>query len=128
MGHHEKKPSLTYRLAARSLPEVVAGMEAAVSRLGASRAVLFRGRKFSAEAFLNALVIRALTMPQAELERLLASGTADYERMIGGAPLPSPGGESGGGGGGLVLGSGSDAPAPASGAGDEAGRRRRRAR
>ncbi len=90
-----QKPSLTYRLAARSLPGVVAEVEHVITRLGRARTLTFRGRKFSLEAFMNALVLEALAMPEAELDKLLASGVARYEAMIDGAKPPtglSPGG------------------------------------
>lgn len=111
MDKPKDKPSLTYRLTARSLPEIVMQVEACVSRLGATRKVTFRGRKFSTEAMINAVLLHCLSLPEAEQERLLAESTARYEAMIdragtgpGAAAEPTPKLPP-------IVGSGSDDPA-----------------
>jgi hypothetical protein len=78
-------PSYNHRVAARSHPEIVTAIERAASRLGASRAITFRGRKVSAEAIINALLMNALALPEEELDRAIAEGIARYEKLLGGA-------------------------------------------
>lgn len=99
------KPSFHYRVMARSHPEIIAAVEGAVTRLGTSGTLKFRGRKMSTEAFINAVLLRAFALPAAELDRLVAAGVADYERLLEGGDLPASSRASS-----VVIASGSDAP------------------
>lgn len=79
-----------HRITARSLPEIVGGMEQALARLGAARRVLFRGRKLSNEAFINAALLHLVRLPDDEQERVLREALAEIEGMLGGTPAASP--------------------------------------
>lgn len=71
-----------HRLTARSLPELIAWVEQALSRYGSSRRVTFRGRKLSIEAIVNASLLHMLSLPDDEQERILGESIGKLEKML----------------------------------------------
>lgn len=86
-----------HRIVARSIPEVVGAMERTVTRHGESRAIRFRGRKLSAEAFINAALLHLLDLPEAEQDRALSTAIGRLESILADD-------SNGKGGGGDVMG------------------------
>jgi hypothetical protein len=71
-----------YRITARSIPEVIGPMEQALSRIGMSRSVTFRGRKLSNEAFINAALLHLLSLEPDEQEQILTDTLGRLESIL----------------------------------------------
>jgi hypothetical protein len=71
-----------FRLSARSIPEITEALDQARSRYGGSRTLLFRGRKLSVEAIINAALLRILVMEPEQQEQELREAIAHLERLL----------------------------------------------
>jgi hypothetical protein len=71
-----------YRITARSIPEIIGPMERALSHFGESRSVLFRGRKLSNEAFINAAILGLIEMEPDQLEAVIAALIGRLEGIL----------------------------------------------
>ena len=81
-----RKLSYEYKLPGRSLAEVYERFHGALNRHRALGRVRFSGRKLSAEAMVNAVILSFLDMDEGRQEAILASYVPRFEAMLAEGP------------------------------------------
>ncbi len=81
-----RKLSYEYKLPGRSLAEVYERFHGALNRHRAVGRVKFSGRKLSAEAMVNAVMLSFLDLDEGRQEAILASYVPQFEAMLAHGP------------------------------------------
>ncbi len=81
-----RKLSYDYKLPGRSLAEVYERFHGALNRHKAVGRVKFSGRKLSAEAMVNAVMLSFLDLDEGQQEAILASYVPRFEAMLADSP------------------------------------------
>jgi hypothetical protein len=77
-----RKLSYDYKLPGRSLAEVYERFHGSLNRHRAVGRVKFSGRKLSAEAMVNAVILSFLDLDEGEQEAILSTYVPQFEKML----------------------------------------------
>lgn len=94
-----RKLSYEFKIPGRSIPEVYERFNRALTRHKSAGKVKFSGRKLSAEAMTNAVVLSFLDLTEAQQEQVLARYVPRFEAMLADEPaagIPGLGNDVGG--------------------------------
>lgn len=83
-----RKLSYDYKLPGRSLAEVYERFHGALNRHKAVGRVKFSGRKLSAEAMVNAVILSFLDLNEGQQEAILSAYVPRFEAMLAENPTP----------------------------------------
>jgi hypothetical protein len=80
--HAMSKISTDYKLAGRSVQPIYERFQAALARFKGEGRIRFQTRKMTAEAMVNAVILRFLDLPFEDQERVLAEYVPRFEAMV----------------------------------------------
>jgi hypothetical protein len=78
------KISTDYKLAGRSVQPIYERFQASLARFKGEGRLRFQGRKLTAEAMVNAVILRFLDLNHSDQERVLAEYVPRFEAMLAG--------------------------------------------
>ena len=82
------KISTDYKLAGRSVQPIYERFQASLARFKGEGRIRFQARKLTAEAMVNAVILRFLDLPHADQERVLDDYVPRFEALLSDDELP----------------------------------------